>query len=88
MQQDRANTWRSGAYLAVVERWWHKARTILRKLERLEWVTTPLIGMMVLVLEGSEVVTNYWSHKGIFLFEMGNIREGRLNFFTKDRAKV
>ena len=50
--------WRSGAYLAV-ERWWHKARTILRKLERLEWVTTPLIGIMVFV---SDFLKKYWNH--------------------------
>ena len=54
--------WRSGAYLAV-ERWWHKARTILRKLERLEWVTTPLIGIMVFGSDfGSDFMKKYWNH--------------------------
>ena len=57
--------WRSAAYLAVAERWWHKARTILRKVERLEWVTTPLIGIMVFVSDfGSDFMKKYCSLSG------------------------
>ena len=55
--------WRSAAYLAVEESWWHKARTILRKVERLEWVTTPLMRIMVFGSDfGSDFMKKYWNH--------------------------
>ena len=56
----------------AVERWWHKARTILRKVERLEWVTTPLIGMMVFGSDfgfGFDFVKKYWNHRSPFCFK-------------------
>ena len=56
----------------AVERWWHKARTILRKVERLEWVTTPLIGIMVFGSDfGSNFMINIGTTEVFSLFEMG-----------------